>query len=98
MNRVLVYLNASSESSIDRKRNRLKEALAHIGELTGGIVDVFVTPDCIPTFHIASDLDSDACGKEIPGMEHADSFIASELRVFASRCLDAAAVLEGGDA
>jgi len=31
-------------------------------------------------------------------MEHADSFIASELRVFASRCLDAAAVLEGGDA
>lgn len=96
MNRVLVYLSPDPEAVIRQRRDRLRKALSHIGELTDGIVEVFVTPDCVAMFSVGQALRDDCGGMEIPSVEGAESVVASELRRFSSQCLEAASKLEGG--
>jgi len=97
MNRVLIYLSPDPEMVLRKRRDKLREDLCHIRDLTEGIVDVFVTPDCVAMFTIGQAVDDDFCGTEITSIESAELVIASELRRFSSQCLEVAHKLEGGD-
>jgi len=96
MNRVIVHLNSDPAATIKRRRNHLRESLSHIDGLTNGIVEIFVTPDCVPCFSIVHGIDgTEYCGCALESVDGAESAIAAELRKFSALCIAAATQLEG---
>ncbi|HWL07139.1 MAG TPA: hypothetical protein VNQ76_01885 [Planctomicrobium sp.] len=95
MNRILVFLKPDGETSVECRRKQLKKSLAHIEETTDGIVDIFITHECVPVFSINHKVNDDCYDVELPSVEQAESFIAAELRRFAGLCIETATKLEG---